>query len=127
MSAAEKITPTTEDSFEAFRTMAHDKLDEVLEKLRPLFSKENKPDLKEISEALQEFKQDFSGILLQEAARGLHREEEQAPQPCPQCGKLVGKAAGHLPGDRDQTRKKPAHQGLLLLPALSPRLQPSGR
>ena len=107
MSAAEEIT-TCEDGFEAFRAMAHDKLDEALEKLRPLFSKENKPDLKEISEALQEFKQDFSGILLQEAARGLHREEEQGPQPCPQCGKLVGKL-------RDASRQIETRHGTSLL------------
>ena len=108
MSAAEEIITTAEDDFEDFRAMAHEKLDEALEKLRPLFCQENKPDLKEISEALQEFKQDFSGALLQEAARGLHREEEQGPQPCPQCGKLVGKL-------RDTSREIETRHGKSLL------------
>ncbi|MEF8943800.1 MAG: ISKra4 family transposase [Desulfohalobiaceae bacterium] len=109
MSAAEEIIPTAEDGFEAFRAKAHEKLDEALEKLRPLFSQVDKPNLEKISEALQEFKQDFSGALLQEAAHSLHREEaQQGPWPCPQCGKLVGKL-------RDASREIETKHGRSLL------------
>ena len=108
MSAAEKLYPT-DDDFEAFRTMVHDKLDEALFKLKPLFSRKEKPTLQEISDAIQEFKQDLSGALVQEAAETLHREEvQQDPCPCPKCGKLVGKL-------RDASREIETKHGTSLL------------
>ncbi len=81
-----------QDSFEELRSMAHDHLDKSLEKLRPLFSREDKPDLWEISEAIQEIKQDLSGAIVQEAAHALHQDSaHQEVSSCPNCKKQLKK------------------------------------
>src|SRR6056297_3188859 len=88
MNLAEEITPAIEE----FRTMAHEHLDQALDKLRPLFEQDNKPTLQEISEAMQDFKQDLAGSLVQEAAQTLHQDHGQQDLcQCPQCGTMVKK------------------------------------
>ena len=65
MNVAEEITPAIED----FRAMAHKHLDQALDKLRPRFEQDKKPTLLEISDAMQDVKQDLVGSLVQEAAQ----------------------------------------------------------
>ena len=90
MSTALKLDPLC--GFEELRNMAHKKLDESLEKIRPLFSRDNPPTLQEISDAVQEMKQDLSGYLLQETANSLHQEKMQQDFcQCPQCKDWVKK------------------------------------
>jgi len=84
--------PTKDDQFEEFRNMAYQNLDKQLEKLRPLFEKDQASTLHEISEAMQEFKQGLSGSLMQEAAHTLNQDLLQEDfSPCPHCGTLVRK------------------------------------
>lgn len=78
--------------FEGFRMSAHDKLDECLEVLRPLFEREKSPTLQEISDALQEVKQELSGALVEGLTRELNQGlTQQETLPCPQCGATVRK------------------------------------
>jgi hypothetical protein len=104
MSAAPDIVPDC--NFEELRNMVHDKLDESLEKIRPLFSRENPPTLQEISDAVQEMKQDFSGYLVQEAANNAHKEETYCH--CPKCNARVKKL-------RDGSRRIETRHGSSLI------------
>ena len=106
---AEKLFAEAERGFEEFRSMARDRLDECLEKLKPLFEKEEATSLQEIGDALQEVKQDLSGSLVEALAQYLNPElMEQAVCPCPRCGTKVKKL-------RDASRKVETRHGESLL------------
>jgi len=102
---AEEITPAVEE----FRAMAHKHLDQALEKLLPLFKQDKKPTLQEISDAMQDFKQDLTGSLVQEAAQTLHQDHgRQDMCQCPQCGTMVKKL-------RDASRQIQTRHGSSLI------------
>ena len=102
---AEAITPAIEE----FKAMAHKHLDQALEKLRPLFEQDTKPTLQEISDAMQDFKQDLAGSLVQEAAQTLHQNHGQPDIcQCPQCGTMVKKL-------RDASRQIQTRHGSSLI------------
>lgn len=100
------VETAEKDNFEVFQDMVHSKLDECLTKLRPLFEQENKPDLREISEAIQEFKQELSGALVQEVSHSLHQKHGTCTCPC--CGSRVSKL-------RDASRQIETKHGSSLL------------
>ena len=109
MSAAVVISPVSQSSFEEFRNMAHNKLDECLNKIEPLFSREKVPTLQEISDVVQDMKQEISAHLVQEAAHTLHREElEQDYASCPSCSTRVRKI-------RNTSRRIETRQGSSLI------------
>ncbi len=79
-------------SFEDFRNMAHSKLDQSLDKIKPLFFREEVPTLQEISDVVQKMKQDISGHLLQETTNSLNQTKlAHAFFHCPSCKKPVKK------------------------------------
>jgi len=104
MSAAPDIVPNC--SFEDLRNMVHDKLDKSLEKIRPLFSREHPPTLQEISDAVQEMKQDISGYLVQETVNNAQKEEMYCH--CPQCNARIKKL-------RDGSRRIETRHGSSLI------------
>jgi hypothetical protein len=96
-------------SFEDFRNMAHSKLDESLDKIKPLFFSEEVPTLQEISDVVQEMKQDISGHLVQEAANNLNQTKlVHAFCHCPSCKKPVKKM-------RDTSRRIETRHGSSLI------------
>jgi len=109
MSAAVVIRPVSQSSFEEFCNMAHNKLDECLNKIEPLFSREKAPTLQEISDVVQDMKQEISAHLVQEAANNLHRDElEQDYASCPSCSTRVRKI-------RNTSRRIETRQGSSLI------------
>lgn len=105
MNLAEEIIPAVEE----FRTMAHKHLDQALEKLKPLFEQDKKPTLQEISDAMQDFKQDLVGSLVQDATQTLHQDHAQQDMcQCPQCGTMLKKL-------RDASRQIETRHGSSLI------------
>ncbi len=96
-------------SFEDFRNMAHSKLDQSLDKIKPLFFREEVPTLQEISDVVQEMKQDISGHLLQETTNSLNQTKlAHAFGHCPSCKKPVKKM-------RDTSRRIETRHGSSLI------------
>lgn len=84
------VHPDKKAFYDAFRAVAHRRLDEWIEQNASLFATQGLPTLQEMSEQFMETRTTLLGGCLEALARQLsttYREQESAPCPC--CGKII--------------------------------------